>query len=107
MIDPDDVYNQAVMDLGRSKIREYYIDPTVANGGRIPTDVLREIVELAMIDGQAVVGGWVSTLLETAQIIEAKRLVERRCAALEEKLARAEAQLRDQTADKFGPFGGS
>lgn len=97
----DQVIARAVWDLGRSRARELFIDPTHANGGEVPPDVLQYVLLMLGTDPTALIGLVSATLSEASGILDAKELLARRLAAVEGKLERTEAQLRDQQNVRF------
>lgn len=101
-ISPDELWSDAVRDLSRSRARELFIEPTYANDGQVPGEVLGSLFAMAVADPRALVGAAVAVLGETAGIMTARDLMAKRLAAVEGKLARAEGQLRDQQNVQFG-----
>lgn len=95
-VNPEQLYEDAVRDLTRSNAREYFIDPTLANDGEIPANVMMAMFAMGAEDWNALVGLTAATVCEAAGILAARNLLAKRLAAVEGKLERAEAQLRDQ-----------
>lgn len=74
----------AMSKLNRDAVRALWIDPTVANGGDLPDEVLRHLAGLNPVQ---LFGAVIATVQEAARIGAGQQLLRRRVTALEDKVA--------------------